>query len=139
MSRQASRSVVYTLLMIVAMTASPIAGAESDVSTPTAHEVESLVHAAREGNPQAQYRLAQAYESGAGTRQSYSEAVRWYRAAANQGLARAQFHLALIFEEGRPEVKRDVAYALSWYEEAARNGFKSAVERLRRLTDGSTL
>lgn len=112
----------------------PSAQAEGEEKQVTAHEVENLVKQARQGSAPAQYNLAKAYETGSGTRQSYSEAVRWYKAAANQGFARAQFSLGVIFEEGRPEVKRDVAYALSWYEEAARNGLTLAVERLHRMT-----
>ncbi len=119
---------------LLVLTTPSFARAAEDENPVTAQEVEALVRQARRGNAHAQYKLAKAYETGSGTRQSYSEAVRWYKAAAHQGLARAQFSLGLIFEEGRPEVKRDVAYALSWYEEAARNGLTAALEHIRRMT-----
>lgn len=122
------------LACLLMLTTPLLANARAAEDAATPHEVEDLVGLARNGNAQAQYKLARAYETGAGTRQSYSEAVRWYIAAANQGFAHAQFSLGLIFEEGRPEVKRDVPYALSWYEEAARNGLTIAVDRLHKLT-----
>ncbi|MCM2280384.1 MAG: sel1 repeat family protein [Bdellovibrionaceae bacterium] len=132
--------IVYLSLLCVSISLAmtilrPIHAHAEEEHSASAHEVETLVHQARKGNAHAQYRLAKAYELGSGTRQSYREAVRWYTAAALQGLARAQFNLGRIFEEGRPEVKRDVAYALSWYEEAARNGLKSATDRLHTLTE----
>ncbi len=103
------------------------------ITAPTAHEVEGLVKLARKGDALAQFRLAHAYETGHGTRQSYSEAIRWYKLSANQGLPQAQFGLAQLYEDGRG-VKRDFAYALSWYEEAARNGFKHALDRIQTMT-----
>jgi TPR repeat protein len=60
--------------------------------------------------------------------------VREITARANAGNAQAQFSLGLIYEEGRDGNKRDLAYALSWYEEAARNGFKRAAEKIRQIT-----
>lgn len=53
---------------------------------------------------------------------------------AHAGNAHAQYALALAYEEGRGGIKKDVATALSWYEEAARNGLKIAIERLHSLT-----
>lgn len=47
------------------------------------------------------------------------------------GNAQAQFALGLIYEEGRDGIKKDLAYALSWYEEAAHNGLKSAIQKLQ--------
>lgn len=54
---------------------------------------------------------------------------------AQAGNAHAQYALAMIYEEGRGGIKQDLATALSWYEEAARNGLKIAVEKLRAITD----
>jgi len=136
--RMTYKIIIATLALSLALSPTSVAQAADIERAPTAQEVEGLVRQARSGNPQAQYRLAMAYELGKGTRQSFAEAVRWYTEAANQGFARAQFNLAQIYEEGRPDVKRDLAYALSWYEEAARNGFKMALDRLRSLTSSSS-
>lgn len=49
------------------------------------------------------------------------------------GDAKAQFELAKMYELGRAGVKPDLASALSWYEEAARNGLKIASYRIKML------
>ncbi len=131
-------AVVMSFLMLVGAApyaTTPPMSRSTDLTlrTPSPQDVESLVTSARKGNAVAQFRLAHAYETGRGTRQSYSEAVRWYKLSADQGLPQAQFGLARLYEDGRG-VKRDFAYALSWYEEAARNGFKNALERIQTMT-----
>lgn len=74
-------------------------------------------------------------EKNASRQQSLSERIdlRDVTARAYAGNAQAQFSLGLIYEEGRGGIKRDLAYALSWYEEAARNGLKVATDRIRNL------
>lgn len=124
---------VVTVMMMLAIGVAPGSLDASSEQLPTGKEVEGLVNQARNGSAKAQFRLALAYETGHGTRQSYQDAIRWYTSAAHQGFAAAQFHLALIYEEGRG-VKKDFAYAMSWYEEAARNGLKRAVDHLQVLT-----
>jgi len=52
---------------------------------------------------------------------------------AEAGSARAQFKLAEMYEHGDGGLAQSEAYALSWYEESARNGNTSARERLRVL------
>lgn len=95
--------------------------------------LKSLRSQAMQGSAEAQLQLATLYEHGSGTAQNLPEAIHWYTQAANQGSAPAQFQLGRIFEEGRGSIKKDLAYALSWYEEAARNGFKSAARKLRTM------
>lgn len=65
--------------------------------------------------------------------QSSTEAVKWYRKAAEQGDADAQFSLALCYEKGKG-VKKDIPTAISWYEKSAAQGnemAKSNIEYLR--------
>ncbi len=45
---------------------------------------------AEQGHAKAQYNVGHMYRNGHGVPQDYSEAMRWYRKAADQGLARAQ-------------------------------------------------
>ena len=54
------------------------------------------------------------YASGDGVPQDEAEAVRWYRLAADQGLASAQFNLAVSYGEGEG-VPQDNAEAVRWY------------------------
>ena len=42
-----------------------------------------------------------AYKYGEGLEQSDKEAVRWYRQAADQGHAAAQFRLGVVYEDGQ--------------------------------------
>ena len=72
------------------------------------------------------------YDTGRGVRQDDTEAVRWYRMAAAQGLADVQSNLARMYVVGRPEtllsplldlfsndVREDFVEAHMWYNLAA--------------------
>ena len=54
-----------------------------------------------------------------------AEAVRWYRLAAEQGHASAQFNLGLMYARGLG-VSEDDAEAVRWYRLAAEQGHASA-------------
>jgi len=54
---------------------------------------------------------------------------KWLRKAANQGFARAQFFLGLLYEEGQG-VPRDMAQAVLWYGRAAEQGDLDAQNNL---------
>ena len=62
-----------------------------------------------------------AYDNGEGVPEDDREAVKWYRKAADQGLALAQYNLGLAYAagEGVPEDDRE---AVKWYRKAARSG-----------------
>ena len=55
---------------------------------------------AKAGEPLSQYLLGEAYEKGIGTRRNYEEAAKWYRLAADQNLAEAQYSLACCYVNG---------------------------------------
>jgi uncharacterized protein len=57
--------------------------------------------------------------------QDKAEAVRWFRLAAEQGLANAQYNLGLMYEYGHG-VPQDYAEAVRWYRLAAEQGITSA-------------
>jgi TPR repeat protein len=69
----------------------------------------------------------------AGTFEKVSQKTSEIYNKALAGDPRAQFTPATLYEKGQGGFKKDIAYALSWYEEAARNGFKMAVFRLHTL------
>ena len=54
-------------------------------------------------------------------RGDYAEAVKWYRKAAEQGHARAQYSLGFMYYNGRG-VPQDYAEAMKWYRKAADQG-----------------
>jgi TPR repeat protein len=69
----------------------------------------------------ASYNLGLLHESGAGVPRDRAMAARYYRQAAERGLAEAQFRLALMLYEG-DGVARDSAHALMWFAIAAARG-----------------
>ena len=56
--------------------------------------------AARNGGPEAQYRLGQLYQRGQGVIANLPDAVLWYCRAAEQGHAEAQYQLSLVYQRG---------------------------------------
>ena len=83
-----------------------------------------LIQAAERGDAEAQFNLAIMYENGVldsryVTEGSRSEAVRWFQAAAEQGLARAQVRLAEICA-AEPDQPGGSLKACQWYLLAAR-------------------
>jgi hypothetical protein len=69
------------------------------------------------------------YEQGKGLPQDFTEAVAWYRKAADQGFARAQDDLGYMYLEGKG-VWRDYSEAARWYRKAAKQGDEYALRAL---------
>lgn len=65
------------------------------------------------------------YMRGLGVKKNPSEAVRWFRLAAEQGLADAQYELGLCYYKGEGVVKEDVE-AMIWLRRAADQGHSNA-------------
>jgi len=61
------------------------------------------------------------YDNGYGVPQDDQEAVRWWRLAAEQGDAAAQFNLGVSYDQGRG-VPQDYGEAVRWYRLAAEQG-----------------
>ena len=104
-----------------------------------------LLEAAERGDAEAQFNLGIMHENGAdGSRYvvegSRQEAERWFLAAAEQGLPRAQIKLAEIYA-GEPEISESSLKACAWFLvatatlrgaqlELAQAGYKRACSRL---------
>ena len=58
---------------------------------------------------------------GQGAPQDYTEALQWFRSAADQGNADAQYNLGVMYDEGQG-VPQDDTEALQWYRRAADQG-----------------
>ncbi len=86
--------------------------------------------AAAQGHAAAQRQIGNAHaRGGAGLAQSWSEAARWYRMAAQNGDILAAFNLARLLERGRG-VERDATEAVRWYRKAAEAGLAKAQTNL---------
>jgi hypothetical protein len=72
------------------------------------------------------------YQHGKGVMQDYSEAIKFYRAAAEHDFAIAQFNLGFMYHKGYG-VAHDVQEAKKWYQKAANNGIKEAARILPSL------
>ena len=94
-----------------------------------APELEQLLHAAAQGDPDAQFQLAEccykSYEEGDGGEKALAEAVKWYQKAAGNGSAGAQFEIGWCYQEGRG-VEEDPEKAVSWYRIAAEQRYPEA-------------
>ena len=69
--------------------------------------------------------LGYMYAIGKGTSKDMSEAVKWYRKAAEQGYAKAQCNLGNCYYCGNGVLK-DVVKAVEWYRKAAEQGIVEA-------------
>ncbi len=61
-----------------------------------------------------------------------AEAVKWFRKAADQGNADAQYHLGLCYYYGYG-VEEDNAEAVNWLKKAADQGNEEAASKLRYM------
>jgi TPR repeat protein len=66
------------------------------------------------------------YATGRGVPQNYFQAVKWFRLAAEQGDALAQYNLGLIYASGYDVVPKDDVQALVWFILAAKGGHDDA-------------
>lgn len=67
------------------------------------------------------------YLQGQGVPQDYAKAVHWFRKAADQRLAPAQFFLGIVYGLGR-RVPKDDVLAYMWLNLAASSGHKNTAE-----------
>ena len=94
------------------------------VQPPAAAKPAAPVPAAPAGTPSA----AQMHQRGLVALQASkeSEAVEWFRKAAAQGNAGAQYSLGLMYAVGRGGLHKDEAQAVDWYRKAAEQGEANA-------------
>jgi TPR repeat protein len=72
------------------------------------------------------YKGYKAYQAG-----DYAEALKWYRKAAEQGYASAQYNLGNGYRRGKG-VTQDYAEAVRWYRKAVDGGNKNAKGGLKK-------
>ena len=72
------------------------------------------------------------YDNGKGVRQDYTNAVQWYRKAAEQGHAGAQINLGMMYEKGQG-VRQSKIVAKEWFKKACANGDKQSCDAYQKL------
>lgn len=112
----------------------PVAGYDVAASLPDGspeqkeirnHVKDNILELANEEDVFAQASAAWGYREGYGTAVDHVEAVKWVRKAAEQGFARAQYDLGLMYEFGRG-VERSYEKAVEWVLKAAEQGLVDA-------------
>jgi TPR repeat protein len=76
-----------------------------------------------EGWVDAQFYMGLMYDLGQGVPQDYTEAMKWYRKAADQGYATAQHNLGILYDFGRG-VRQDYAEAPEVVSQGCRSGVR---------------
>ena len=92
--------------------------------------VQQLLEKAESGDPVAQFRVANAYDSGSGAPRNGTQAMRWYKAAAEQGYAEAQNSVGSGLQ-----AEKNFVEARPWYEKAAAQNHALATNNLAYLYD----
>jgi TPR repeat protein len=88
-----------------------------------------ILSAAKEGNEDAQFRIAEMYKMGEGVEKNPAEALKWHRIAAENGSSEAQLYLAEIYRYGKG-VEKNLEKSLEWYKLAAEGGNHDAMSTL---------
>ena len=72
------------------------------------------------------------YEYGEGVTQDSRTAIYWYKQAADQGEAGAQYLLGYLYEAGQG-VRQNLETAKEWYGKACDNGYDTGCEVSARI------
>ena len=67
------------------------------------------------------------YDNGYGVPQDHKKAVKWFRKAAEQGLAKSQFNLGVMYANGQG-IPRNYIKAYAWFNLAASQGYADAAK-----------
>ncbi len=103
----------------------------SDKKGKSSNEIEDLFERAADGDAKAQIKWGKMRYFGIGMAVIYTQAILFFRLAAEQGDAEGQFWLGFMYEEGKG-VPKDLDEAKKWYRKAARQGHFAAKMALRR-------
>lgn len=113
---------------------------ETAFETLTPETIHSWEHKAHAGDALAQNVVGVAYKCGIGVKQDHAASVKWFRMAAEQGEADAQFNLARlygsevngVYKKARAVPAND-AEALKWYQRSAEQGHTQAQVKLAEM------
>ncbi|EKT53144.1 tetratricopeptide repeat protein [Providencia sneebia] len=89
--------------------------------------------AALQENEEAQYALAQGYETGKGIGQDVNMAFEWYQKAGSNGSAAAGMKVAEYYEKGIGDIPPNQQKAIDWYLSMAEANVREAQVRLAQL------
>ncbi len=121
----------YAAFAILALTPAeaPVA---SDQTTISDEQVKAIHRYARNGSPTAQALLAAMYLNGNGVDKDVKKAKNLFLKAARRGNRGAQYQMGRFYELGE-FVKQDQGKAVKWYQKAADQQYRPAIQGLTRL------
>ncbi len=102
-----------------------------------ADDLDSVRKAADQGDPIAQFALAEKYRKGAGVVLDCKQAINWYTKVAEQGLAPVQLFLGMLYEGDDRCITQDFDQVVFWYTEAAEQGNPIAQQKLGNMYSNS--
>jgi TPR repeat protein len=116
-------NICKTFGVCVAICLLPLGGCSEnkDSRTRDMRNFDRTLERANAGDAMAQYDLGVMYSNGTGVQEDQTEAVKWYRMAAEQGDADAQHNLGVMYDNGAG-VPQDLAEAVKWHRKAAEQG-----------------
>lgn len=91
-----------------------------------------LMDAANQGHPGAQFLIGKMFMLGSGVTLDYTEAMKWYRKAADSDYANAYNNIGVMYAEGWG-VPQDAAEAMKWYIKAADKGIAIALSNIGKM------
>src|ERR1043166_10171824 len=91
---------IFTLLAAASVAVVQLAAQQTNADRKSIDEIKAKAEA---GNPESQVELGRRYDKGEGVVKDQVEAVKWYRKAAEQNFAKAQYNLGIRYDQGRSE------------------------------------
>jgi len=125
---KASR-LIFTLLLASSVAVVQLAAQQTKADQKPIEEVKAKAEA---GDAESEMELARRYDKGEGVVKDHTEAAKWYRKAADQNLAKAQYNLGVCHERG-DGVAEDWVEAYKWLLLAARRGHEAPKEHMTLL------
>src|ERR687891_693312 len=125
---------IFTVLLLVTAAVFQLPAQQNEADREVLAEIRP---GADKGDAKARYELGRAFFSGTlGVAKDEAEAVKWFRKAAEQNLADAQFSLGVCYAIGQG-VAKDDAEAVKWFRKAAEQNYARAQYNLGvRYTKG---
>ena len=103
------------------------------VQQPAADAITRWLRLADDGNAEAQFELAWAYDNGRTVVEDKQQAIFWYYQAASRGHANAQFNLGVLYAIGAVDATHNYKSAVEWFQRAAEQSYPSAQYQLANM------
>ncbi len=110
--------IIFTLVLCILHS-----GCNSEPSTPEVNDPVASNSEPSTPEMSAMEQLSRGYDYDKA--QDYKDAMKWYRLAAEQGMAEAEYAIAVLYNEGKG-VPQDEEEAVTWFRKSAEQGFHGA-------------